>query len=253
MTHGARTILIPTAAAALLAAGVATYAWHESRRPSMLEAYVFDTSGMPAIFIRTEDDRRFLVGGGANADIVHRLTEILPFYSRRIDEIVAVNDDPRNVTGLIEVVNRYEVRAVSLADATSTDPAYGVFLNRLAQKGIELRVISNGDLLASTSLRLYDMKKSVFTFAAGRTVLIVPFSLANITQKMLAETKPDYIVYSAQIPKNPRSAKSAQSRARQKTDILAGILMDRRYNVREAGTIKMTVRDGRLEIGNVGD
>ncbi len=152
MMRGASKPMLMFAIGTAALAGIGGYAWHESRRPAVLEVFVFDTPGLPSIFMRTPDDMRILIGGGSNADIVRRITDILPFYSRRIDTIIAPDTDGRNVTGLIEVLNRYQVGRVLVPEVTlatvglasSSDPAYEVFKEEIRKKAIPSEAFSAG-------------------------------------------------------------------------------------------------------------
>lgn len=147
-----RPFLIGLAATAI-ATCVAGYILHEEHRPQILEIYIFSLKGSRAIFIRTPDDQRVLVNGGPNSEVIKHITEVLPFYSRHIDVIVATDDDPKNVTGLIDVLDRYDVgrayipryTAQSAGVASSTDPITQIFRATLEEKQIHTREISAGD------------------------------------------------------------------------------------------------------------
>ncbi len=129
------------------------YAWHQRDRLKVLEMYVFDLKSNEAIFIRTPNDRRILINGGANSEIIRELTKILPFYSRKIDTIIATNTNGKNVSGLIDVLKRYSVGKVilpavtleSIGLSTSTDHVYSVFLDTIKEKGIEVERVKKGD------------------------------------------------------------------------------------------------------------
>lgn len=236
MSKGARTVIARTVTGLCISAGVAAYVWHISVRTPAFELFVFDTPGAPSLFIRTKDDRRILVHGGANSDVVRRVTELLPFYSRRIDTLVALDDDPKHVTGLIEMVGRYDIRSVLLGTATSTDPTYAVFLQRIAERGIATSSIRTGDIIAATPLRVFDMKKSVFTVVAGgKTTLVIPFNPNTLSKKLFEAANPDYLVYSAALTSKP-SPKSTKS---SKSDLFAGIMADQRFNIRESGAVRI--------------
>ena len=149
---GASKPLLILAVSAATLSGIGGYAWHESRRPAALELFVFDTPGAPAILIRTPRDKRILINGGANSDIVERLTGVLPFYSRRIDLVIATKADAKNATGLIDVLNRYQVDGAvipsvtleGLGLASSTDPIYEIFKKTLADKKVPTESVSAG-------------------------------------------------------------------------------------------------------------
>ena len=116
---------------------VGLYIWSISQLPIGLEFYVFDTKGEPSYFIRTPDDERILINGGANSGIIRYLTDVIPFYSRRIDKVIITSDDANNVTGLVDVINRYKVGSIIIPKilakeagfSSSTDKIYETFID----------------------------------------------------------------------------------------------------------------------------
>ncbi len=101
--------MIKVAGILVVAISVGVYTWLQSVRPNIFEAYVFDTPGTLSVFIRTPNDKRMLINGGSNADIVRRISKILPFYSRRIDYVIATESSDKATAGLNDVTSRYEV------------------------------------------------------------------------------------------------------------------------------------------------
>ena len=140
-------------AAGIALSGIGAYVWHEEARPAVLEVYIFSLKGSTAIFIRTPEDKRILMNGGANGDIIRAISGILPFYSRHIDAIIAAKDDADHVSGLIDVVTRYSATAAyipavtleSLALSSSTDPAYEAFVAALKLRDVQMSMIRSGD------------------------------------------------------------------------------------------------------------
>ena len=147
------------AVAGMAASGIGAYAWHEQSRPPILEVYLFSLKGGQAAFIRTPEDKRILVDGGANGDVIREITSILPFYSRIIDSIIATKDDANHVGGLIDVVSRYSIGSAyipavtlnSLGIASSTDPAYQAFLAVLGERKIQPQLLRAGDSVSLDS------------------------------------------------------------------------------------------------------
>ena len=129
------------------------FAWQEWDRTKVLEIYVFDLKSNEATFIRTPNDKRILINGGANSGIIRQLTKILPFYSRKIDTIIATDTNGNNVSGLIDILKRYSVDKVilpaitleSLGLSTTTDQIYSVFLDMIKEKGIRIEQVKEGD------------------------------------------------------------------------------------------------------------
>jgi hypothetical protein len=236
---GARTWAVYMASGCLAALCVAAYVWRMSLRQPVFEFYVFDTPGAPSLFVRTADDRRILVNGGSNSDIVTRMTRLLPFYSRRIDEIVATDDDPKHIVGLIEALQRYDVGSVVVGNATSSDSTYSVFLRLLTEKKMKPSIFTKGDLIQADglSLKLIDRRRAIFTLSAAsaagssaETVLIFPFNPELLSKKIITATRPEYLIYSASLKAKP------------KPDALAGIMEDHRFNVRETGTVRASIK-----------
>ncbi|MES2314674.1 MAG: hypothetical protein V4524_01925 [Patescibacteria group bacterium] len=146
----------------VILAVIGLYIWSISRVPTKLELYVFNTKGKPSIFIRTPQDERVLINGGANGDIIRYLTKVIPFYSRRIDTVILTNDITNNVTGLIDIVNRYKIGSViiptltmrDLGSASSTDQIYGAFIDAVNAQGILIKEVTRGDELNFSGLKI---------------------------------------------------------------------------------------------------
>lgn len=148
-TKSASKPLLVLAVGASTLAGIGAYAWTNIHRPKVLELYVFDVPGAPAVFIRTPEDKRVLIDGGSNSDIIRRLTDILPFYSRRIDMLIATHPDGKHVTGLIDVLDRYQVDQVVLpAGISSTDPIYLTFRKTIDDHKVPLREVVAGESMS---------------------------------------------------------------------------------------------------------
>ena len=140
-------------AATALATALGGYVWHEEHRPPLLEIYVFELKSGHSIFIRTPEDQRILIDGGGNGEIIRRLSNILPFYSRRIDVLIITKPDIKNTTGLVDVADRYSVTEAfipgltleKLGLASSTDGSYDALLNVLSHTHVKIREVMAGD------------------------------------------------------------------------------------------------------------
>ncbi|MEN9912610.1 MAG: hypothetical protein RLY66_18 [Candidatus Parcubacteria bacterium] len=140
--------------------------WMNEHRPPMLEIFIFALKSGQATLVRTPDDERILIDGGPNAEIVRKISSVLPFYSRRIDAIVATNTDGKNVSGLIDIIERYHVGRVyipavtlnNLGISTSTDPAYESFIDSVKEKGVESIELSSGNIVSSDSEKKFQIE-----------------------------------------------------------------------------------------------
>ncbi len=298
------------AAATALACGMAGYVWNEKHRQPLLEIYVFDLKSGSSVFIRTPDDARILINGGGNAEVIRELTGILPFYSRRIDTVIATDANGKDVSGLIDILERYSVDRVvvpavslqSLGLASSTDQIYGVFLDTAKRLKIPLEEVSAGGTLdfgqkiggqrvkadilfpainafayskasapeiimkisyGGTSVMLLGnattkVQKFLVSSAAsssdsisdntlGANVLVVTHSAlaGSLSAELINKMKPEYLLYSQTMNASPKkSATSKDSSSKnKKVDPLYSILDDKRFNIKEKGTVKI-VSDG---------
>ena len=142
------------------------YVWVREHRLPALEMHVFSLRSGYAAFIQTPDDRRILIDGGPNGEIVRKISSILPFYSRRIDAIVATETDGDAISGLIDVLERYQVGRMyipavtlgSIGISTSTDPAYHVLCESAARRGVEVVELESGDHIESGDDRAVGIK-----------------------------------------------------------------------------------------------
>ena len=147
--------IIIAATASAVVFGVGGYIWNEDHRPQVLDIYVFNLSSGRSMFIRTPDDYRVLIDGGSNSDVIRELTKIIPFYSRRIDTLIATNTDGKNVSGLIDLLNRYRVDEIylpavtlhNLGLASDTDPIYQALLQRIADTKVPVHEIAAGNTI----------------------------------------------------------------------------------------------------------
>ncbi|MFH0912568.1 MAG: ComEC/Rec2 family competence protein [Patescibacteria group bacterium] len=77
-----------------------------------LRVDVLDVGQGDAILIRTPSQQNILVDGGPDNSVSARLGEILPIWDRKLDLVVATHWDADHITGLVTVLDRYEVKEV---------------------------------------------------------------------------------------------------------------------------------------------
>ena len=88
---------------------ITLYIFKLNEHSHSLRIYVFSLKNNIAIFLQTSSGKRILINGGGNSEIVRKITKVIPFYSRHIDTIISTNEEDKNITGLISVVDRYKV------------------------------------------------------------------------------------------------------------------------------------------------
>ncbi len=101
-----------------------------------LHVYFLDVGQGDAILV-TKDSRQILVDGGPSPQAVTTaLGKAMPFWDRTIDLVVLTHPDADHITGLIEVLHRYEVKQVLYPDMDVYSGLYNEFLGLVQEKDI---------------------------------------------------------------------------------------------------------------------
>lgn len=150
-----KKIILGSIIAMIFLMGISVYAWYLYDRENVLEIYVIPLKVGQATFIRTPSDKRILIDGGQNGEIIRYVSKYIPFYSRRIDTLIVSKNIDDRVGGLIEILDRYKVGeilipkldALELGISTTSQNTFDLFLSIARGKGIEIGNISSGDIL----------------------------------------------------------------------------------------------------------
>lgn len=81
-------------------------------KDGLLRVYFFDIGQGDSIFIQAPNGNQVLIDGGPDGKVLQKLGEVMPFYDRDIDLVVVSHPHSDHVSGLIEVLERYEVGAI---------------------------------------------------------------------------------------------------------------------------------------------
>ena len=87
-----------------------------------------DVGAGDSIYIEAPNGNKMLIDGGPDRSVVRELSEIIPFYERTIDVVLATHPDKDHIGGLIDVLKNYETKMILTTGATSTtetDKAFG--------------------------------------------------------------------------------------------------------------------------------
>lgn len=92
-------------------ASVSSYFVFASRTPDELQVSFLDVGQGDAIFIQSPSGIQVLIDGGPNASVVEQLHKVMPLFDRSIDLIMATHPDADHISGLTDVVKRFDVGA----------------------------------------------------------------------------------------------------------------------------------------------
>ena len=95
-----------------------------SQKDGLLKIYFLDVGQGDAIFIEAPNGNQVLIDGGPDNKILSELSGVVPFYDRELDTILATHPHADHITGLIEVLERYDVANVVQAKEGYVSPVF---------------------------------------------------------------------------------------------------------------------------------
>lgn len=139
MPHKLYKILLILGIAACITAIFAF--WLTFRVPDYLEVDFLDVGQGDAELIQTPFGQNILIDGGPGDKALVSLGRALPWWDRKIDLMILTHPHDDHVTGLIEVLKRYEVKKILYTGVIHTAPNYIAWLETVRDKKIKLTII----------------------------------------------------------------------------------------------------------------
>lgn len=120
---------------------VAVYAYGQT---NSLEVHFFDVGQGDAIFIEMPDGRQILIDGGPNDKVIEKLNSVMPFWDRSIDMIIATHADADHLTGLVPVLEHYDVDVVLWNGIEAETKTFKMWQELVEEEGAEVLVSKYG-------------------------------------------------------------------------------------------------------------
>lgn len=100
-----------------------------------LEVAFIDVGQGDAILITAPNRNQVLIDGGPDRSVIRALGEVMPFYDRTIDLVIASHPDLDHIGGLLEVFDRYEVLGFLEPDFEASTDAYQKLQTNVSLEG----------------------------------------------------------------------------------------------------------------------
>ena len=116
-----------------------------------LKVSFLDVGQGDAILIQIGSQQILIDGGPSPQAIALALGREMPFWDRTIDLVILTHPHADHITGLVEVLNRYQVKQVLYTDLTDLEyqsPLYDEWLSLLKEKGIEYFPVRAGQQIS---------------------------------------------------------------------------------------------------------
>jgi competence protein ComEC len=133
----------------LIAAAIWYAAWREDNRGQLTISFLSVGQGN-AIFIEAPSGRKVLINGGPDASVLRRLGSVMAPWDRSLDIVVATDADAGDVSGLVDVLQRYTVGTVIQTSVENTSAMWNLFEKEAADaaaKGTTIRTALRGQVI----------------------------------------------------------------------------------------------------------
>jgi competence protein ComEC len=135
------------AAVATIAGAIAYWAVTDSPEDRLVVT-VLDVGQGDALLIETPGGHRALVDGGPSGDALMReLGDELPFWERTIDLVALTHPHEDHLGGLVDALDRYEVRQVIAPPLTAETATYQAWRARIDAQGVPYHGARPGDVI----------------------------------------------------------------------------------------------------------
>lgn len=139
-----KKIFVPILSITLAISSV--YIAFESSVPQELRVSFLDVGQGDAIFIQSPSGVQVLIDGGRDAKVLERLHKVMPLFDRSIDVVIASHPDSDHISGLIDVVKKFNVGAFLESGVQSKNGVQDVLKSALSKKGIKIKIATRGEV-----------------------------------------------------------------------------------------------------------
>lgn len=164
-----------------------------STRP--LSISFLDVGQGDAIFIQSPEGNQMLIDGGRGTDVLRELGEMMAFWDRDIDVVIATHPDADHIGGLPEVLARYEVDYIIHPGRAHDSGVYEEFITRIRHEGAQQFIAQEGMEIRLGEMALFEIvfpDRSVAEVSANAASVVGKLSYGE-TSVMLSGDAPDEI------------------------------------------------------------
>ncbi len=153
----------------------------DAREKTLTVAFL-DVGQGDAIFIQAPNGVQVLIDGGPDATVLRELGNVMPFYDRSIDIIIATHPDQDHIGGLVDVVQNFSVDHViesGVIGDTATAERFNVLVDEkivhqhIATRGMRVHIDKSLGIYLDILHPAYDVSRMRDTNDASVTARLV--------------------------------------------------------------------------------
>ncbi len=146
-SRGATTIPTKWAILPLLVLTALVWSAVVTTPDSRLHIFVFDVGQGDAILIQKGTQQMLIDGGPSPEKVTNQLGTTMPFWDRNIEMVVLTHPESDHLSGLVEVIQRYEVEKVLTSGQDSDSGTYVEWRKLIREQNIERIVARQGQVI----------------------------------------------------------------------------------------------------------
>ena len=149
MRASARIVGVAIVVLAITAGGIWSAAIHANRGGILTVSFLNVGEG-DAIFIQAPSGRTALIDGGPDTGVLRQLGAVIPWYTRSIDVVIPTHPDADHITGLIDVLERYNVSYIIQSSVLGDTPVWNSLENEIkksAEQGTKVITAMRGQVI----------------------------------------------------------------------------------------------------------
>lgn len=139
----------------VIAIGVWCVVWTEGDKN--MYVHFLDVGQGDAAFVRFPNNSQLLIDGGPSAIVLSQLGKNMPFYDRSIDALLVTHSDSDHLSGLLDVLDRYEVGMVFEPENIAQNNLYALWQKKLSEKQIPVHKLHAGHRILFSPTSVFDV------------------------------------------------------------------------------------------------
>lgn len=146
--------------------------------------YFLDVGQGDAELIRTPNQHYILIDGGPDNSVVSQLGRVIPPWQRQIDLVILTHAHADHATGLLAVLDQYDVKQFWYTGAQYDSATYQELVDKLTQAKIPVQLANQGDYLSldQTSLNVsFPLQERPTNTDPNETSVVNTFQYKNFT------------------------------------------------------------------------
>jgi competence protein ComEC len=154
-----------------------------SSASSELVVRFLDVGQGDAVHIKTPDGYELLVDGGPSAAVLRELAKGRSFFDRFIDVVIATHPDTDHVSGLVDVLERYEVGMLVETAAENDAPAAQAYQQAALAEGARIVTGEAGQVIrlgASTTVKILSPQGDTTKWRSNAASIIVQVTYGEV-------------------------------------------------------------------------